>query len=201
MPEVLVHPTRRWWVADLVEARPGLVTTGPARTIVDLAGTGIGLRRLRHVVQSAVTSGPLTLGDLAGCLDRVGGRGVAGSGRLRRLLAGLGHGEPAPQSELEWRLAELVDHRFRRQYRPPWYEGARGVVDFAEPASRTIVEADGRRWHASEQAMVEDRRRDRLAATNGWLVLRVTWSDVVDRPEATVAEIEAVVARRTRRAA
>ena len=75
------------------------------------------------------------------------------------------------------------------------------MVDVAEPTSQVIVEADGRRWHATEQAMVDDRRRDRTAAANGWLVLRVMWDDVVERPEAVAAEIEAAVARRSRSAA
>ncbi len=108
-------------------------------------------------------------------------------------------GEAAvPQSELEWRLTELVDQRFRRQFRPLWYDGTRGVVDLAEPTSRVIVEADGRRWHAIEQAMADDRRRDRQAAANGWLVLRVMWDDVVRHPATTAAQIAAVVAQRSR---
>lgn len=201
VPGVIVHRARRWSSTDMAEPRPGLMATNPARTMLDLAGTGLGEQRLRHVAQTALTAGLLTVHDLIACLDHIGGRGVAGSGRLRRLVAALDDGEPVPQSALEWRLADLLDDRFARQYRPPWYDGIRGVVDMADPISQVIVEGDGRRWHATEQAMVEDRRRDRLASVHGWLVLRVTWSDIVDRPETTTAEIEAVVARRTRTAA
>ena len=195
---VEVHRPRRWSIDHVREARPRLPATSPARTLVDLAGTEIGDRRLRYVLQAAVVARAVSLAEVSSCLAVVGGRGVAGSGRLRRLVEQLDDGQPVPESELERRLAELLDDRFRRQHRPPWYDGLRGVVDFAEPVSRTIVEADGRRWHAIEQAMVEDRRRDRRAACRGWVVLRVTWADVVDRPEATAAEIAAVVARRSR---
>lgn len=201
VPGVIVHRARRWSNTDVARPMPGLSATAPARTMLDLAGVGLGEQRLRHMAQTALTAGLLTVEDLASCLDRVGGRGVAGSGRLRRLVAAFDDGEPVPQSALEWRLAELLDDRFGRQYRPPWYDGIRGVVDVAEPISRVIVEGDGRRWHATEQAMVEDRRRDRLASLHGWLVLRVTWSDIVVRPETTTAEIDAIVARRTRTAA
>lgn len=198
---VALHRVRRWTDVDVAEAIPGLPTTSPARTIVDLSGTAIGDRRLRHVVQVSLASGLVSLAEVARCLDRLGGRGVTGSGRLRHLLSGLDDGQPVPQSVLEWRLTELVDDRFQRQFRPPWYDGIRGVVDLADPRSRTIVEADGRRWHAVEQAMAEDRRRDRKAAANGWLVLRVTWQDVVHRPAATAADIGATLAARSRSAA
>ena len=54
-----------------------------------------------------------------------------------------------------------------RQFRPPWFDGVRGTVDFADPAARVILEVDGRSWHATSQAMADDRRRDRVAAGHG----------------------------------
>jgi very-short-patch-repair endonuclease len=45
--------------------------------------------------------------------------------------------------------------------------------------------------------MADDRRRDRAAVRHGWVVLRVTWADVTDRPAATAQEIAAVVAGRS----
>jgi very-short-patch-repair endonuclease len=201
VPGVEVHGSRHLPPDEVGEPRPGLASTSPARTIVDLAGSAIGDRRLRHVVQTQVVAGQLGLVEVTACLDRFGSRGVAGAGRLRRLIDRLDDGEPVPGSELERRLAGLLGPGFRRQYRPPWYDGVRGVVDFAQPASWVIVEADGRRWHAVGQSMVDDRRRDRLAATNGWLVLRVTWDDVVERPSTTAAEVAAVVTARASSAA
>ena len=49
--------------------------------------------------------------------------------------------------------------------------------------------------------MVDDRRRDRDAAAHGWLVLRVTWADVVERPAITASEIAEVLDARQRSAA
>lgn len=198
LPGVVVHRTRRWPAEDLAEVRPGLVATGPAQTIVDLAGTALTDRRLRHVAQTAVVAGQTTLAEVTGSLEQCGGRGICGAGRLRRLLGELDDGEPLPASELERRVTSLLGPGFRRQYRPPWYEGRRGIVDFADPVARVIVEADGRRWHATGQAMIDDRRRDRTAAANGWLVLRVAWTDVVERPTAVAGELAATVATRRR---
>ena len=201
LPGIRLHATRRWAIGETSFVASGLPVTSPARTLIDLAGTELGQRRLRHLVQAALTAGVLTEPDLSTALQQVGGRGVPGSARLRSLLTDLGCEGPVPQSQLEWRLAELLDRRCHRQYRPPWYDGTRGVVDVAEPVSRVIVEADGRRWHATEQAMTEDRRRDRQAATIGWLVLRVMWEDLVRRPQETAAEINTVVTRRSQCAA
>lgn len=202
LPGVVVHRVRQLPGQDVVEFRPGLRVTSPARTIVDLAGVAaISDRRLRHVIETQVVARRVTLAEVAGCHARVGGPGVAGSGRLGRLIDELDDGQPVPDSELERRLAPLLGPAFCRQYRPPWYDGVRGVVDFAEPQSRVIVEADGRSWHSTGQAMTDDRRRDRVAAQQGWLVVRVTWTDVVDRPEATAAEVGTVVSTRGRAAA
>lgn len=59
-----------------------------------------------------------------------------------------------------------------------------------------VVELDGRRWHTTAQAQTEDRRRDRLATTHGWVTLRFGWAEVVHRPAAVVDECRAVLAAR-----
>jgi hypothetical protein len=119
---------------------------------------------------------------------------------MRSLLEELLDDEPYPQSELELRLLTALVRRgsppLHRQFRPPWYEGRSGIVDLAEPTSRTIIEADGRRWHSADLDRRDDGERDRRAALNGWLVLRVGWHEVVHRTDATVSEILGVMASR-----
>ena len=126
-------------------------------------------------------------------LDHPGLRGVSGVARLRRVLAGLLDDQPVPDSILERRFADLLDRHaldgFERQVRPPWYDGRRGVVDFADRAAGLIVEVDGRQWHATTQAMADDRRRDRQAAVRGWQVVRLMWADIVDGPEQTAEHL------------
>lgn len=203
MPGVIVHRTRRPFAEDIRFPVPGLPTLSPARTVLDLAGNPqIGDQRLTHIVESQLTAGVLEPSQIVTLLDRPGLRGVGGARRLRAIVEALLDDQPIAGSMLERRFERLlVDHHiagFRRQVRPPWYDGRRGVVDFADASAKLIVEVDGRRWHTTSQAMTEDRRRDRLAATRGWQVLRVTWSDVVDEPTRTAHQVATALAARRR---
>lgn len=109
--------------------------------------------------------------------------------------------EPVAQSMLEARVEEMLVGAgitsLCRQFRPPWFDGVRGTVDFADPMAGVILEVDGRSWHSTSQAMAEDRRRDRVAAGHGWVVLRVVADEVALRPSSVIEEVRAVLVSRT----
>jgi very-short-patch-repair endonuclease len=91
--------------------------------------------------------------------------------------------EPTEVERRMWRL--LRDRRFggikfRRQVPVGPY-----IADFACPAHRLIVELDGSQ-HADSAA---DRRRDADLAYEGWRVLRVWNSEVVENPNAVLFRI------------
>jgi very-short-patch-repair endonuclease len=44
--------------------------------------------------------------------------------------------------------------------------------------------------------MTDDRRRDRMAARQGWVVLRFTWEDVTERPDEIADTVAVVLAAR-----
>lgn len=69
----------------------------------------------------------------------------------------------------------------------PWSPSRR--FDDAYPAARLAIEWDSRAWHLQRAAMESDRKRDRLAATKGWFVLRFTSQDLKDQPEEVVATV------------
>ncbi|MFT7598121.1 MAG: very-short-patch-repair endonuclease [Acidimicrobiales bacterium] len=195
---VVVHETRLLRDEDVTEVR-GLAVTSPERTLVDLAAH-LRLPRLRHLVDSHYAG--RTAGPFLACVQGLARPGVPGSRMLRQLASQLGEGDPLPASELEHRIWLGLNVNgisgFRQQLAPPWYDGRRGIVDFGAPDIRMIIEGDGRRFHDSQQAMADDHRRDRLAARHGWLVLRVTWHEIVHRPGATFSDLaEIVSARRT----
>ena len=202
---VVVHETRLLREADIGELAPRLPATSPARTVVDLAGEHSS-RRLRHLAQVQVGAGRPTAVELHACFEALRRRGVPGVKLLDRLLNELFAVAPIGLSELEKRVMmalQAADVRgFEPQFKPPWYDGRRGIVDFANHALRIVLEADGRCWHDTTQATEDDHRRDRLAASHGWVTIRVGWSEIVDRPNSTMDDIAAVVEqRRTGRAA
>jgi very-short-patch-repair endonuclease len=117
-------------------------------------------------------------------LHRANGR--AGTGQLRRLLAGLIPQLPFTRSELERRFLKLIAsgglpmaivNRHRDEHR----------VDFQWPAARLIVETDGRGVHDNPYAFEEDRRRDLDLELAGWHVIRLTWRQVAEQPERVIA--------------
>ncbi|MCS5718577.1 DUF559 domain-containing protein [Herbiconiux sp. CPCC 205763] len=60
---------------------------------------------------------------------------------------------------------------------------------------RLVVETDGREWHTKPAAYLEDRRRDLALAELGYLVLRLSYAQVMDEWERVVVVIRAIVAR------
>jgi very-short-patch-repair endonuclease len=197
---MVVHETRLMYDDDIVEVRPGLRATSPARTLFDLARP-LSEVRLREVVRTQLTHERPTAVELQVCIASLARRGVPGLRKLRRVLASLALDvDPLPQSELEDRVwIGLQRHGmwgFRRQVRPPWFDGRRGIVDFAHEEAKVIIEADGRRWHAAEKAMAVDRQRDRVAVEHGWVVVRVMWHEIVHRPELVFGELQRIVNRR-----
>ncbi len=200
IPGCTLHRTRRPIDRAVKSPVASLPITSAAQTLLDLAGTSILHRRLRHVVETQLTAATPDIEALTHLLNGGHNRGVSGTRRLRRLLHELFDADPIPDSTLERRLAGLLAQHgidgFQPQVKPPWYDGRRGIVDFAHPGAAVIVEVDGRRWHAGRQAMTDDRRRDREAAAWGWLVLRVTANDLNESPTATAAQVAEVVATR-----
>ncbi len=198
-PGVTVHRTRLPLEVDVVEI-DGLRTTSLARTVFDLASC-VGPTRLRHVLQNAMIHGGLDEAEFRACYQTLARRGVRGLKNLRVVMDELFRGEPVAQSILEARVEEMLGAAgitsLRRQFRPPWFDGVRGTVDFADPAARVVLEVDGRSWHSTSQAMADDRRRDRVAAAHGWVVVRVVAEEVALRPSSVIDEIRAVLVSRT----
>lgn len=71
-----------------------------------------------------------------------------------------------------------------------------GRVDFLV-GDRLIIEADSREHHLPRYQ--SDRTRDRVATGLGFLVIRLTYEDVVHRWDAVVADILSVIQRRGHR--
>ncbi|MGD8167762.1 endonuclease domain-containing protein [Herbiconiux sp. P16] len=69
-----------------------------------------------------------------------------------------------------------------------------GYVDLLV-GDRLVVETDGREWHTKPEAYAADRRRDLALAELGYLVLRLSYEQVMGEWDRIVAVIRAIVAR------
>jgi len=52
------------------------------------------------------------------------------------------------------------------------------VIDFAFPAHKLIVEADGIYWHSLPNVQAKDARKDADLTQRGWTILRFTGDDI-----------------------
>ena len=146
--------------------------TSSARTLIDLAGVA-GEADVDNALHRAIVDGLATarvLRERIAACERQGKRGPA---VLRRLLQ---HGR-ATASPLERAVAGVLTCRdlpsFRREH-PVYVDGRVFYLDFALPAFRVGVEADGRRWHSDPSSFESDRDRGNRLAAAGWTILRVT---------------------------
>jgi very-short-patch-repair endonuclease len=164
-----------------IRMREGIRVTSPARTLLDLAGV-LDAEGLQAAGESALHRGLTTPNMVAKRLGALGGKGRPGSGALRAWLADRGSG-PAMESRLEvriWMLLRGAGLRPTRQYDVS-YDGQAYRLDFAWPALRVAVEADGYEAHGGRRSFERDHARFAVLAAHGWYVVPVTWRQVTER--------------------
>ncbi len=181
--QTIILPGRHLTVVE------GILVTGAARTLVDLAAT-VPPGRTERALENCVSLGLVTVETVADVLRDVGGRGRAGSAQLGRLLAERGDGYVPPASDLEARFLALVRSAGLPEPVPQFDSGDGagwvGRVDFAYPALRLLVELDSRRHHSAKLDFESDRERDNRLVAAGWRVIRITWRQVTARPAEVV---------------
>ena len=161
----------------------GIPVTSPARTLLDLAGY-YPEDRLLPLVERAILDGLVSAEQVHDVFER--SRGRRGCRRLARVL------HVAGSSALERRVESLLRSAGLPPYRRELsVDGFR--LDFAWPAERVAIEADGRRWHSSAVDFERDRAKSNALTEHGWRVLRVTPRDLED-PGAVVDAVERLLA-------
>jgi very-short-patch-repair endonuclease len=184
---------RIYRVADLdardVQIVAGVPVTSPARTLVDLAAV-LPTVQLECAVAEALAQQLVRERDLLEHIQRA--RGRRGIAALRQLLS-LERGPALTRSEAERRLLRLV-----RAAALPEPEANvrihRMEVDFLWRRQRVVVEVDGFRYHSNGRAFERDRERDATLVASGYVVLRVTWRQLVRNPETVIARVAAALA-------
>jgi hypothetical protein len=180
---VVCHRTDRLDAVD-VSVTDGVPCTTVARTLLDLGGV-VHRTVVRTAAEDALLRGLVSLVDLVCLLERVGGRGRRGTKALRWTLRGC-----LPAAGLESRLEAALLRLIRSsgapepvpQHEVRGHDGRTVRLDFAWPALRIAVEADGRRWHSTTADFERDMARANRLAISGWQLLRFGWNDVHHDP-------------------
>jgi very-short-patch-repair endonuclease len=161
----------------------GIPVTSPARTIRDLAGV-LSYKKLRRAVNEALIREQIKPVDLL----RGGHRGAR---KLRRILA-----TAAPtRNEYE----DLVNELLHQAGIPaPEVNRRRGGFepDFRRPEQGVLLEADSKRYHGNLVARADDAERQAILEAHGETVVRTTWDEAVNRPNAMVARVREALERK-----
>jgi hypothetical protein len=185
--------------ADIIESArwpvQGFAASSVARTLADLSPR-LTLEELVSAMDSALNAGTVTKVELADiCLRWARRPGVelltratplaaVGSGsplesRIRLVI--IGGGLPAPALQ----IVVVVNGR---EYR----------IDMGYLEYQVAIEGDGRDPHELPEALFNDRRRQNALSNAGWLPLRFTWADVINRPDYIVATVAEALSNRAR---
>lgn len=182
-PDVTVHRCHDM-CDDHVVSVVGLRVTSIPRTIVDLSAH-VTARRLEAVFASLVVERRVATDDVLAVVDRVARRGKPGIKKIRAILEERDVG-PRDGTPLERTGAQVLRSRGvpepTFEFPLPWDQSRR--FDAAFPRKKLAIEWDSRRWHERTEAFERDRQRDREAMLHGWRVLRFTWLDVTQHPDA-----------------
>ena len=169
-------------------ARDGIPVTTVPRTLVDVARHWRA-RELERAVEQAVVLNLTTEVELQAAAKAR----RSGAARLRRVV-GVLTTPSLSRSEAERRLIELI--RSAALPHPVTNAQLQGYeVDVLWPRHRLVVEVDGFAFHSSRQAFERDRARDAALQIAGHRVIRITWRQLVDEPQAVVATLAAALSR------
>ncbi|HET9197020.1 MAG TPA: type IV toxin-antitoxin system AbiEi family antitoxin domain-containing protein [Solirubrobacterales bacterium] len=178
---------------DEVGTVDGIPCTGPARTLVDLAGA-VGDRTLRSCFERAAQRQVLDIPTIEASMDL----GRRGNPSLRTLIdewrkAAAVAKKGKLKSPLEARVLPLLVHRNIAPLlnAPVEILNGRLEVDFLWPDHRLVVEADSRDFHATDIAFERDRWRDRELFAVGYSTLRITHRQAERESNAVASAIAA----------
>jgi very-short-patch-repair endonuclease len=191
-PGIRIHRVRALQPDEATRLR-GIPVTTPARALFDLAFQ-VSVRELEQAVAQAERMYGGTQRRLLALVARYPAR--PGTPKLRELLDG--PRQPAlARSEAEERFLALV----RRAGLPDPESNVRFhgyELDFLWREQAFAVEIDGYAFHGDRGAFEADRRRDADLAARGIQVMRITWRQIANEPEATLVLLAQALGERAR---
>jgi len=194
---VRVHEVRDLHLAGR-RVRGGIPITGVARTLIDL-GAVTPWTVVEDATMDALDKRLVIWPKILATYARHAKPGRHGCGALRRVIE-RNVKKAIPGSLLEVRCERALERGGlpmpERQVHITDDDGFVGRVDLAYASRRVVIEVDGRSIHARRAAFESDAiRRSRLAAS-GWIVIHVTWEQLMGDPAGVVARVSAALALR-----
>jgi predicted transcriptional regulator of viral defense system len=176
--------------------RYGVPCTTVPRTVLDYAGVEREEKVRRAIAQ----------GEVLGILDKAKVRALLkrsrrrrGVARLRLILDTIHPQTKRTRSELERLFLEMcARHDVPEPGVNVWLpapDGNRYEADFLWRDQGLIVEADSRRFHDTDSAFVEDRKRRQQLELAGWRVSQCTWEEVEREPRRLALTVRGLIAR------
>jgi hypothetical protein len=185
---VRIHRSHRLDPVDF-EQRSGVRLTTPIRTVIDISGV-TGDYLLGRILDSGAIRWLWTPEAIAARLNDLGGAGVPGPSRLRRLLE-VRKGEGHQDSELEMRVMRVLRSVADKVPQPVTHHQVvfgESVIDMdlAWPELLIDGEIDGREAHIQRLDFDRDRLRANVLLAHGWRM--VHWVSTMD-DDAIVAQL------------
>ncbi len=102
--------------------------------------------------------------------------------------------DPATRKELERGLQKLLrEHRLPKPVRNTLVEGY--DVDAVWLEEKVIAELDGYETHGTRKAFEDDRVRDANLQLAGYRVIRITWRQLKQQPDAVARTLQRLLER------
>jgi very-short-patch-repair endonuclease len=182
-PRVRLH--RAHIPADERTIRHGIPTTTVPRTLLDLSAVvqRAELRSAWRQAEQLRLTDRLSVPHLIARYPR-----RSGTTNLRAILKEAEAGLPFVRSELEERFQTFLLNAGIPS--PETNQQVENLeVDCVWREAHLIVELDSRTFHDTTLAFEEDRRRDRRLEAAGWHVIRITWRQLLEEPDAIEADL------------
>jgi hypothetical protein len=193
---VTLHRTKILTPSDAGWLGP-LKVTGLVRTLIDLGAVVPDPAVVEAAMESALRRDEQLFGRMKERLDVLGGHGRRGAGMLGDLLA-LRDPDAAPT---EGMLETLIERLLRkagiempvRQYEV-LVNGRVVRLDFAWVKRRVALEPRGFWCHSGRRKFQSDIDRANDLALTRWMIIYVTWEDLVKRPGRILSQLEDALA-------
>jgi Protein of unknown function (DUF559) len=198
-PGLILHRRPPLPECDLIVVN-GLTITAPHRTLLDL-GSVVPESVVEMALDDALKKGFVTYSQLRWHVAKVGGRGIRGIAKLRRIL----NAREVDKGKRESPLETLAGRLFRNSPLPwpqlqyeVWDRSEHlGRIDFAYPQWTLGLEMLGWDPHSGKINWEKDLRRRTYLQSHGWLILEFTWNDVTKRRDYVIETIQRAISTRS----